>query len=100
MNTNSEKKHVSFVSYSGTFPNLCSGELVLLIDGVEYKFGHRSQYPSFWVSGGGLDEDYCPYEEPWAINENDLPEEIRKYGSEIADVFNANVECGCCGGCA
>ena len=29
---------VEFVSYNGSFPNLCSGTLVLRIDGVERTF--------------------------------------------------------------
>ena len=31
---------VKFVSYTGKFPNLCSGVLTLNIDGKEVKFGH------------------------------------------------------------
>lgn len=102
----SEEKHVSFVSYSGDYPNLCTGLLVLLVDGVEYKFNPYivkptgGYYPSFWSSGGGLDGDYCPYQAPWNIDVSDLPEEIRKYALEIDEIFNANVPHGCCGGCA
>lgn len=98
--SNNEEKHVTFVSYDGSFPNLCSGCLVLLIDGVEYKFGMFCRYPKFWASGGWFDEDYDPHEGEWVIFEASLPEEIRKYAREIEDVFNANVEYGCCGGCA
>lgn len=32
---------VKFISYDGKFPNLCSGVLILEIDGKEYKFGHH-----------------------------------------------------------
>ena len=31
---------VEFVSYTGTYPNLCSGVLTLRIDGEEVRFGH------------------------------------------------------------
>lgn len=40
---------VKFVSYSGAFPNLCAGELVLNINGDDIKF------PSHSIdSGGGI----------------------------------------------
>lgn len=93
-------KHVRFISYNGKFPNLCSGTLVLEIDGSLYTFGLGEQYNSFWVSGGGLDEDFCPYYGPWIIFPDELPENIRQYADEIGEVFNENVPNGCCGGCA
>lgn len=34
INIPKETKHVEFVSYSGRYPNLCSGVLVLRIDGL------------------------------------------------------------------
>lgn len=37
---NNETNHVEFVSYSGKWPNLCSGELTLEIDGEEVAFGY------------------------------------------------------------
>lgn len=110
---NKNTEHVEFVSYTGSFPNLCSGVLTLKIDGVEVKFGHDyrkydwktgkysdNNYESFWSSGGGLDSDYCPYQGEWIIDERDIPDEYKKYIYEIDRVFNANVNHGCCGGCA
>lgn len=32
-------EHVKFVSYDGKWPNLCTGTLVLNIDGTDYSFG-------------------------------------------------------------
>ena len=102
--TNCENQNVKFVSYTGSFPNLCSGILTLEIDGVEVKFGSswkgEVDYPKFWVSGGGLDSDYCAFCGEWVIDARDLPEQYRKYAVEIDRVFNENVEWGCCGGCA
>ncbi len=37
--------------------------------------------------------------EEWQIDVDDLPEQFRKYATEIDRVFNENVEYGCCGGC-
>lgn len=113
---NSETNHVKFVSYSGKYPNFCRGVLVLKIDGIEYCFGHEvgsydfrakkykdNNGDSFWHSGGCVqaDEewnfDVCQGE--WEIDVNRLPEKFRRYAREIGQVFNENVEYGCCGGC-
>lgn len=104
-----EERHVKFLSYTGEYPNLCSGILTLEIDGEQYKFGHsiynetQGQFPRFWHSGGNVwfDDNYDEHVEDgsWVIDVDDLPEQFRKYASEIDDVFNANVAQGCCGGC-
>jgi hypothetical protein len=104
-----EEKHVKFISYTGDFPNLCSGILTLEIDGEQYKFGHsiynepQGQFPKFWCSGGSVwfDDEWREHVESgeWRIDVDDLPEQFRKYAAEIDEVFNENVEYGCCGGC-
>ena len=81
---------VEFVSYSGSYPNLCSGELVLKIDGEVVR------WKRCMCSGGGLTEDYDVYEGAWSV---DVPDEYKHLKSEIESVVNANVEYGCCGGC-
>jgi hypothetical protein len=35
----------------------------------------------------------------WIINESEIPEKYKKYALEIDEVFNDNVQQGCCGGC-
>lgn len=97
--------HVKFVSYTGKYPNLCSGTLTLLIDGAEYRFGDgcgfsepASEYKKFWTSGGRCGRTSHDYGE-WIIDAALLPSKFRQYASEIDLVFNANVEKGCCGGC-
>ena len=61
-------------------------------------------YPPFWHSGGscgftdGYGDSYVNQGE-WEIDIEELPEELKCYASEIDEVFNANVEEGCCGGC-
>lgn len=110
-------EHVQFVKYTGGFPNLCSGMLILRIDGVEYKFGHddctynfktrtydgedpnNPNFPKFWRSGGYIDGDYRVYKGEWEIDVEKIPEQFRKYAKEIDEVFNDNVDYGCCGGC-
>lgn len=100
-----KNEHVKFVSYDGKYPNLCSGTLILEIDGIQYKFDPCSSYNNkevfdrFWYSGGGITQDYTAYSGEWKIDVPSLPEQFRKYAAEIDKVFNENVEYGCCGGC-
>lgn len=96
--------HVKFINYTGKFPNLCSGILTLEIDGKEYTFGatwkeEKTDFDSFWVSGGKITQDYHTCTGEWEINVGDLPEQFKKYAVEIDEVFNDNVAWGCCGGC-
>ena len=100
--------NVKFVKYTGAYPNLCRGVLTLEIDGVEHTFGAsykepRPEFEQFWCSGGSVwfDNGWDDHVESgeWEININELPEQFRKYASEIEKVFNDNVEYGCCGGC-
>ena len=102
-------EHVKFISYTGAYPNLCSGVLTLEIDGIEYHFGHDytkweswktdGNFNKFWHSGGGITSDYCSYSGEWEIDVSELPEQFRQYATEIDEVFNENVPYGCCGGC-
>ena len=106
---NTKEKHIKFISYTGKYPNLCSGILTLEIDGKWYKFGHsiykesQGQFRKFWDSGGCVwfDDEWDEYVSngKWSINVDNLPEQFRKYASEIDKVFNENVPQGCCGGC-
>lgn len=98
-----KQKHVEFVSYTGKYPNLCSGTLTLKIDGAEWRFGYKEKNLPFWRSGGscGFNDNWeeCVTVGEWVIDVLGLPEEIKKYATEIDEVFNENVEFGCCGGC-
>lgn len=86
--------NVEFVSYDGDYPNLCSGELVLRINGKEVSLGRCL------CSGGSVwfDDDWCEHVGcgPWSVN---VPEEFKQYEEEITNVVNENVPWGCCGGC-
>lgn len=86
---------VKFVSYDGTFPNLCSGTLILEIDGKERVM------PRYCMNSGGsvsFDEDWseCVTSGEWSV---DVPEDLIAIKSEIEACVNANVPYGCCGGC-
>lgn len=86
---------VEFVSYDGAFPNLCSGTLVLRIDGVE-----RTMPPYCMISGGSVwfDEDLSEHvtQGEWRVI---VPDDLKAYEQEIISCVNANVPHGCCGGC-
>lgn len=89
------KSSVEFVSYDGQWPNLCSGELVVRIDGEIHKFNYCLH------SGGSVwfDDDWDAHVEdgPW---EFEGPEGMgREIELAIQEVVNENVPWGCCGGC-
>ena len=105
---------IEFVSYTGKYPNLCSGVLTVRIDGKEVKFGYDIDYktlrnrpdvlPKFWITGGacgftnGYSDSYVNHA-PWELLEEALPPEYKEIGQELIDLFNKNVPEGCCGGC-
>jgi hypothetical protein len=88
---------IEFVSYDGSFPNLCRGTLVIKVNGKEYNCGEclMSGGSAFFDNNGG---DHIE-EGEWSIDKDYLPKEIEHLYEEIADVVNANVPYGCCGGC-
>lgn len=85
---------VKFISYDGEYPNLCSGTLVLEVDGMKWELSH------VLCSGGNawFDEARNPIlaHGPWSV---DLPECLEPYRKEIEQLVNDNVPHGCCGGC-
>lgn len=86
---------VEFVSYDGDFPNLCSGTLVLRIDGEEVTF------PKHCMRSNGsvyFDEHWDGYVEQGEQSVV-VPEQYVDIKDEIERCVNENVEHGCCGGC-
>ena len=86
---------VKFISYDGSYPNLCSGTLVVEVDGIIKEFKHcLSSGGSVW-----FDDDWSEHVEQGAwrfIPEEDMDGETWK---GIEEVVNENVPWGCCGGC-
>lgn len=92
--------HIEFVSYDGAYPNFCSGELVLIINGMTHYFSNRyyghedeTHHKAFWS------KNWLDMEGEWEIDCLELPEFLRSYANEIDCTFNANVARRCCGGC-
>lgn len=102
---------IEFVSYSGEYPCLCYGKLVVKIDGKETSFGSGfdldADYPSFWGSGGStgfvdqVDWEPVVTKGEWQLEacKKSYPEEIWKIMPDLLGVMNENVRHGCCGGC-
>ena len=85
------------ISYNGSYPNLCSGRLIVYIDDVKYIF------PQYCMTSGGCvyknDEGYYQTDEgEWEISEwpEDFPEHLKKI---VLDKVNEEIPWGCCGGC-
>ena len=85
------------INYDGGFPNLCSGDLSVEINGELWRF------PDYCLhSGGGVTFDENWSEEislgNWIIDEwpEGFPEELRE---EVLERINEEIPQGCCGGC-
>lgn len=92
---------VEFVSYDGEYPNLCSGTLILKVEGVNVempKYCLRS-CGRVWFEKveGGLDEHV--ESGAWKIDSYWMPEFLKPFTEEMEAVINANIPQGCCGGC-
>lgn len=84
---------IEFVKYTGRYPCLCAGDLILRIDGEEVNLG------DCLTSGGSCSYDgelEWVAEGPWSV---DVPPQYAQYTAEITEVVNSNVPWGCCGGC-
>jgi hypothetical protein len=84
---------IEFVSYSGKYPNLCRGALVLRINGIERTDFHLSSGGSVW-----FDSEWSENVEsgPWSVS---VPDDLAHLKNDIEHVVNAHVPEGCCGGC-
>lgn len=88
---------IKLISYDGEWPNLCSGTLIVEIDGKTWEF------PSHSLSSGGsvwFDESWSEHVEdgPWGISNwpEGYPEEAKE---KTVDLVNEEIHWGCCGGC-
>ena len=112
INNDYDNSIVEFVSYTGHYPCLCDGVLTLKINGDIVRFGHESgnydvktekyidgNYDKFWETGGSCSVQHGISHGEWLIDVKQIPEQYRQYAPIIDEVFNENVEYGCCGGC-
>jgi hypothetical protein len=85
------------IRYDGSYPNLCSGQLIVIIDKKEWVF------PSYCMSSGGgvsFDSDWCENvtSGEWSISEwpDNFPEDLKE---DVLCAVNSEISQGCCGGC-
>jgi len=85
------------IEYNGKYPNLCSGNLTVTIDGKEWIF------PDYCLLSGGsvwFDENWSDHVSsgPWEIDEwpEGFPEELKE---DVLCSINNEIAWGCCGGC-
>ena len=100
----SDKPQLRFISYTGEWPNLCSGKLIVEIDGQKVSFGNDGEYPAFWSSGGEVEwvRKVEVIKAPWELSyygDSKYPHKILDLMPDLIKLFNDNVEHGCCGGC-
>ena len=95
-------REIEFVSYNGKYPNLCSGWLVLKVDGKEWS-GYVQLFSGgqCYIDSHG---DEVVEQGPWEVSKYEY-DDLAKAGfsdeeiDEIISLLNKNVEWGCCGGC-
>ena len=91
--------NVKIVSYSGCYPNYCSGILVVDVDGKTYEFEQfavRSE-GSVWFDNSWTEHiDYGPLKVADDKFPDGFPEECK---SKLNELLSTELEHGCCGGC-
>jgi hypothetical protein len=85
------------IEYNGKYPNLCSGNLVVIIDDKRWEF------PDYCLSSGGSVWFNGEWQEhvshgPWSIYEwpEGFPEALK---DSVIEEINYQISHGCCGGC-
>lgn len=99
-------RDIKFLSYDGSYPNLCSGTLCLEIDGNEIHCRHcLSSGGSAGVDFSNDYEEYCTTGD-WTVDfeslEENLPDGMILSDEDkkiITELVNEEVPHGCCGGC-
>ncbi len=85
------------IEYNGKWPNLCSGQLFVIVEGKRWDFGRCCL-----ISGGRVykdDEgDWHTHHDSWSIDEwpEDFPSHLEH---DITEAVNEQITHGCCGGC-
>ncbi len=90
-------KHKIKIKYDGKWPNLCSGNLIIVIDGRVWPF------PDYCLSSGGEvfrdnNDDFKVTEGKWSISDwpDSFPDELKE---PVVEAINEEISWGCCGGC-
>lgn len=85
------------IIYNGKYPCLCQGELIVIVDNIEYIFPDNCL-----ISGGSCfisdDGDEEISEGDWTLDSypDNFPENLK---FEVLEKINECIPKGCCGGC-
>ncbi len=98
MYTCNRKVEMMKIEYDGSYPNLCSGHLIVHIDDTKYDFGCYCL-----SSGGGIsfDADFSEIvtSGPWTLVEDSIPSDFPKDRlPELRNLIDSEIPQGCCGG--
>lgn len=88
---------MKIISYSGKYPNLCDGILVIEVNGKEWTFPEYSMESGGSVSFNGEWEEFVD-EGEWSISKwpDGFPEDKKE---AVLEMINEKIPLGCCGGC-
>lgn len=85
------------IEYDGEYPNLCRGDLVVVVDGFRWEF------PSYSLRSNGcvsFDDNWSEHitEGDWSIIKypEGFPEDLELL---VEQIVNDEIPHGCCGGC-
>ena len=91
---------IEFVSYDGKWTCLCSGTLIIRVNGKTYRLDNVMISGGCIMGGPSTDWDMWTEHGDWRLDlDFDAYPELKEYEEEITRVVNDNVEQGCCGGC-
>lgn len=88
---------VEFVSYDGAYPNLCTGQLVLKINGQVREFSRHCLQSGGTVRFGLTMTGTHTLRTDAGLSTP--PEDLEPLRKEIEECINENIPHGCCGGC-
>ncbi len=85
------------IKYNGSYPNLCSGDLFVTVNGMTWEF------PKYCLSSGGS----VTFDKNWSEEVTDGEWTVKewpvgfpkKYKDMVEDEINRRIPHGCCGGC-
>ena len=92
-------RDIKFVSYDGKYPSLCSGTLVLSVDGKDVSEKYCLISGGDWYinkTDEGVSKGDWKLDTIYSFKDMHFTDEEVKY---IEKLVNENVKKGCCGGC-
>lgn len=90
---------IKIIDYTGRYPTLCFGTLVLEVNGKRYELDNALRSGGH-CGFGATYADEIVEEGDWKAREENLPDELKPLVDKIEDAVNKQLECrGCCGGC-